>query len=185
MDDAQLTTAIEGFRTRLAAVDDWGASTPCADWDVRALVNHVVGELLWAPPLLEGKTIDEVGDRFDGDVLGDDPKAAFEAASGPFLTAAAQPGNRERTVHLSFGDFPGSEYLGQLGSDVVIHTWDLAKGADTNDRLDPELVETVYAFMAPQADAWRGAGVFADAVEVGADADTQAKLLGLTGRNPT
>ncbi len=184
MNDALLKKAVDGFRSRLSGVQDWSASTPCADWDVRALVNHVVGELLWAPPLLAGKTIAQVGDQFDGDVLGDDPKAAFDAAAGPFLAAAAQPGARERTVHLSFGDFPGSEYLGQLGSDLTIHTWDLAKGADANDRLDAELVAAVDAFLAPQVEAWQGAGVFAPPVEVGADADAQAKLLGLTGLNP-
>ena len=53
--------------------DQWGAPTPCADWDVRELVNHVAGEDLWTAPLLEGSTIEEVGDRFDGDLLGDDP----------------------------------------------------------------------------------------------------------------
>src|SRR5438067_930742 len=128
MEDALLKKGVDGFGSRLAGVDDWTASTPCRDWDVRALVNHVVGELLWAPPLLEGKTIEDVGGQFDGDVLGDDPKASFQAAVGPFLAAAAAPGARERTVHLSFGDFPGREYLNQIGSDLAIHTWDLAKG---------------------------------------------------------
>ncbi len=184
MNDELLKKAVDGFRTRLAAVDDWSASTPCTDWDVRALVNHVVGELLWAPPLLAGKTIADVGDQFEGDVLGDDPKAAFDAAAGPFLAAAAEPGARERTVHLSFGDFPGGDYLGQLGTDVTIHTWDLAKGADTNDRLDPGLVDAVTAILLPQIEMWRQPGVLEAAVEVGADADAQAKLLGMTGRNP-
>ena len=184
MDDKQLATVLEGFRTRLAGVSDWNASTPCSDWDVRALVNHIVYELLWAPPLLAGKTVAEVGDQFEGDVLGDDPGAAFESAVSGFLAAAGEPGVRDRTVHLSFGDFPGDFYLSQIGADVLIHTWDLAKGADANDRLDAGLVDTVYEFMAPQADMLAGSGVFGTPVEVGADADPQAKLLGLTGRNP-
>ena len=50
-----------------------GGATPCTEWDVRALVNHVLGEIRWAVPLFAGSTIAEVGDRFDGDLLGDDP----------------------------------------------------------------------------------------------------------------
>jgi uncharacterized protein (TIGR03086 family) len=80
-------------------------------------------------------------------------------------------------VHLSFGDVPGREYLGQLTADHVIHAWDLARGIGGDDRLDPELVEFVHDFMAPQVDQWRAAGVFGPAVDVPADADLQTKLL--------
>ncbi len=185
MDDKALGKAGEGFGDRLDGVDDhgWTAATPCTDWDVRALVNHVVGELLWIPPLLAGKTIADVGDQFDGDVLGDDPKAAFRNAVSDATAAAARPGAQDETVHLSFGDFSGADYLGQVTSDVVIHTWDLARGSGGNDGLDAGLVEDVYAFLAPQAEAWRSAGAFGPAVDVPADADTQTRLLAMAGRD--
>ena len=84
MDTALMASAIDGFEQRLGAVGatEWNAATPCDDWDVRTLVNHVVNELLWMPPLLEGKTIAEVGDRFDGDVLGSDPSASLQVGRG-------------------------------------------------------------------------------------------------------
>jgi hypothetical protein len=64
--------ASESCGQRVLAVrdDQWHAVTPCSEWDVRALVNHLVGENLWVPPLFEGKSIADVGDQFDGDVLG-------------------------------------------------------------------------------------------------------------------
>ena len=60
--------------------DQWALDTPCTEWNVRTLVNHVTVEDLWVPPLLRGATIEEIGDRFDGDQLGDDPKAAWRTA---------------------------------------------------------------------------------------------------------
>ena len=56
--------------------DQWGDATPCTDWDVRALVNHLVYEARWAPPLLEGQSLEQVGSKFDGDLLGDNPPAS-------------------------------------------------------------------------------------------------------------
>lgn len=60
--------ALFGGRLQLVGTHDWDRPTPCAEWDVRALVGHVVAEDLWTPPLLAGRTIAEIGDRFDGDV---------------------------------------------------------------------------------------------------------------------
>jgi uncharacterized protein (TIGR03086 family) len=182
---ALMADAIDGFGQRLGAVDDthWNAPTPCRDWDVRTLANHVVGELLWVSPLLEGKTIAEVGDRFDGDVLGDEPLDAWASAAADARSAASQPGAQDRTVHLSFGDVPGSEYLGQVTSDLTIHSWDLAQAVRADDRLNVALVAFVDDFLSPQIDAWRTAGAFGPALDVGPGASTQDRLLAQTGRS--
>src|SRR3954447_15472394 len=89
--------------------DQWGDATPCSDWDVRALVNHLVYEARWAPPLLEGATIAEIGDRFDGDLLGADPKATFDEARAAVGASIEAPGTLDGTVHLSYGDTPAPE----------------------------------------------------------------------------
>jgi uncharacterized protein (TIGR03086 family) len=177
--------SVEDFGQRVMAIGagDWAQPTPCADWSVRDLVRHLVYEELWAPPLLAGATVAEIGDRFEGDILGDDPQVAWKEAAAAAL-AAATDDSLGRTVHLSFGDFPGREYLGQLTADHVIHAWDLARGIGADERLAPDLVQFVYDFMVPQAEQWAAAGVFAPAVSVPDDADVQTKLLALTGRTP-
>jgi uncharacterized protein (TIGR03086 family) len=177
--------SVEGFGQRVMAIgpDDWQRATPCSEWNVRDLVRHLVYEELWAPPHLAAATIADVGDRFEGDILGDDPQVAWKEAAAAAL-APVSAGVLDRTVHLSFGDFPGRDYLGQLTADHVIHSWDLARGINGDDRLDPELVEFVYAFMEPQAEQWAAAGVFSPPVEVPSDADLQSRLLALTGRRP-
>ena len=139
---AMFRRAVEEFDARVRQIGDhqWQAATPDEDWAVRDLVNHVVGEDLWAPPLLAGSTIAEVGDRFDGDVLGADPKAAWAAASAGAVRAVEEDGAMDRIVHLSFGDFPGREYTLQLFADHLIHAWDLARAIGADERLDAGLV---------------------------------------------
>ncbi|HZA87141.1 MAG TPA: TIGR03086 family metal-binding protein, partial [Acidimicrobiales bacterium] len=127
------------FVSRLDTVGDkWSAPTPCSDWDVRALVNHIAYEDLWTVPLMEGATIAEVGDRFEGDLLGDDPVAAARAAADAATIAAASGLVAGRTVHLSFGDTPAEEYAYQLAADHLIHGWDLAAATGGDRRFDPE-----------------------------------------------
>jgi uncharacterized protein (TIGR03086 family) len=176
--------SVAEFGTRVDQISDdqWGSSTPCDEWDVRALVNHIVGEDLWAPPLLHGSTIAEVGDRFDGDVLGDDPKRAWKQASEDALAVVAEPGALDRTTHLSSGDTPASEYVNQLFADHLIHAWDLARAIGADDRLDPELVDACAQWFTAMEDAYRSGGSIAERPPVPDDADAQTRLLAMFGR---
>jgi uncharacterized protein (TIGR03086 family) len=171
-----------GERVRAVADDQWHLPTPCSEWDVRALVNHMTSENLWTTPLFEGKTVAEVGDRYDGDVLGDDPKGGWEASARAAEAAVGDAGAMERTVHLSFGDFPGREYTMQLLADLVIHCWDLARAIGADERLDSELVEQVAAWFEPAEAGYRTAGAIGPRVEVPPDADPQTRLLAAFGR---
>ena len=178
--------SVEEFGSRVEAIaaEQWHLPTPDTDWDVSALVNHLVSEDLWAPPLLAGLTIAEVGDRFEGDLLGDDPKAAWKAAAHDALAAAGEDGVLSRTVHVSSGDISAAEYIGQLTADHTIHAWDLARAIGADEELDPDLVELSFAVLAPEVDQWRDFGVFGPRVEVPPGATRQAELLALTGRSP-
>jgi len=162
--------------------DQWYGPTPCSDWNVRALVNHLVYENRWSLDLVAGKTVEEVGDRHDGDLLGENPKAAWRQSLDDSLAAFAPADTLDRTVHLSFGDFPGREYLAQLTSDLAVHAWDLAKAIGDDDALDAELVSFVWDMWSPHEDMVRGSGVFGDAVAVSDDADQQTRLLAFLGR---
>ncbi|GAA2831570.1 TIGR03086 family metal-binding protein [Kitasatospora sp. CM 4170] len=170
-----------GERVRLIAPDQWDAPTPCVDWSVRDLVNHLTSEQLWVPELLMGSTISEVGSRFDGDVLGSDPVGAWTAAAEAARTAFEVPGASELTVHLSFADVSGQYYLDQLTADAVVHTWDLAEGIGNRTRLPAGLVEYALGEYAGYGDL-SGSGLFDPPVPVPEDAGPQTRLLALTGR---
>src|SRR5689334_14581662 len=99
--------------------DAWQSPTPCVQWNVRQLVNHVVGEQAWVTPLFAGRTVADVGTALDGDLLGDDPTAAWHHHSGEAHAALAEPGAVGRTVHLSYGDESAVNYVDQLTFDAL------------------------------------------------------------------
>jgi uncharacterized protein (TIGR03086 family) len=175
--------AVESWQRFVDGVgaDQWDLPTPCTDWDVRALVNHVVGEERWTGPLLDGMTIAEVGDRFDGDLLGADPQAAGRTAAAESAAAVADKLDGIDTVHLSYGDEDPGEYVHQLAADHLIHGWDLAAATGGDTKLDPELVKEVADWFADREELYRSAGAVGARTE--SSGDPQSDLLAAFGRD--
>jgi uncharacterized protein (TIGR03086 family) len=185
LDVAELhARSCQDFAALVATIgpEQWDAPTPCSEWDVRGLVGHVVSEDLWTVPLFEGRTIAEVGDRFDGDVLGDDPAAVCRSAAEEAVAAVSEPGALERTVHLSFGDTPAEEYAWQLFADHLIHGWDLAVSIGAGTRLDPDLVTACTSWFAANEELYRTAGVIGPRADTAVGEDPQTELLAAFGR---
>jgi uncharacterized protein (TIGR03086 family) len=169
-------------RVQLVGDDQWELPTPCTEWNVHQLVNHIVYEDRWTAPLMRGSSLAEVGDRFDGDLLGPRPKDVWSEASREALDSVEEEGALGRTVNLSSGRTPASEYVGQLASDHLIHAWDLARAIGADEKLDPDLVDWLYEEAAPLEDELKSYGVYGDKVEVSAGSDPQTKLLAVFGR---
>jgi uncharacterized protein (TIGR03086 family) len=176
------TIALLDDRIRGTRDDQWALPTPCAEWSVRDLVNHVVGEVRWMPPLLDGVTIAEVGTQLDGDLLGTDPIAAWTSARDVALEAA-RTATEETVVGLSSGPTPAPEYLRQVGADLLIHAWDLAVATGTELPFDNDLTTTTIHWFADVEDAYRTAGGIGPRPEVQPDADAQTRLLAMFGRS--
>ncbi|MFF1558315.1 TIGR03086 family metal-binding protein [Streptomyces sp. NPDC058279] len=172
-----------GERVRVVTDEQWGAPTPCTEWTVRDLVNHVTGEQLWVPPLVtEGRTVEDVGDALSGDLLGDDPVVAWDRASVAAHSAFAAPGALDKTVKLSYGPARGSAYCSELTADCVVHAWDLSRAIGADDRMPDDLVEFSLKEVMPYADALAPSGMYAEPLEVPPGADAQTRLLALLGR---
>jgi uncharacterized protein (TIGR03086 family) len=162
----------------------WSAPTPCADWDVRALVNHVVNEDRWTVPIFAGRTVQEVGGQFDGDLLGSDPLGNATDAAKQAEAAVSEPGAMQRTVHLSFGDFPADEYLRQLLADHLVHGWDLAVAIGADATLDPAALRSCADWFAEREDLYRQGGAIGPRVPLDPSASEQDRLLAAFGRDP-
>ncbi|MGW6708819.1 TIGR03086 family metal-binding protein [Streptomyces sp. NPDC054956] len=189
MPDPLLDTHAEALRLfggLVHAVKDtqWDAPTPCTDWSVRDLVNHVTAEQLWIPPLVtDGRTVEDIGSTFNGDVLGTDPGAAWDTASAAAHAAFEIPGALEKTVKLSYGPALGSAYCSELTADCVVHAWDLARAIGADERLPDGLVEFSIKEVMPYADGLAASGMYAAPLEVPAGANAQTRLLALLGRD--
>lgn len=178
-----------GRRVRATGADQLGDPTPCTEWSVRDLINHLVVEQLWVPPLLAGQSTADVGDRLDGDQLaaagldsGTSLAAIWYRAATGAHSAFSVAGALDGEVELSYGPSPAADYLAEMIADLVIHAWDLARALGTDEHLDPELVAIVDEVSAPQADRIAASGVFAEPVPVPDDADRQTTLLARFGR---
>jgi uncharacterized protein (TIGR03086 family) len=176
--------ALRHTRDYVAGVgaSQWSEPSVCDGWSVRELTNHVVSGNFWVPELVGGKTIDEVGDRLDGDVLGDDPTATYDASADVAAAAFQGPGAMEAPVAVSYGPVPGSVYCGHRFVDVLIHGWDVAVSTGQDATLPSDLVEACWAVVEPELDELTGSGMFGTRVDVGPDADRQTGLLAVLGR---
>jgi uncharacterized protein (TIGR03086 family) len=160
----------------------WHAGTPCDGWDVRTLLNHLVAGNLWAAELGAGASIEDVGTRFDADVLGRDPAASYATSAAAAAATFRKPGALDAPCAVSYGPVPGSVYAGHRFLDVFLHGWDLAVATGQDTQLDPGLMRACRAVIEPQVAAFRAAGALGDEQPVPADASDQQRFLAMLGR---
>jgi len=174
--------SLASTRTFVAGIgaDQWTRPTPCDEWDVRQLLDHVIVGNWWAAELASGRTIAEVGDRLDGDHTGPDPLAAYDASAEAAARAFEAPGALDAPCAVSYGPVPGSVYAGHRFIDVLIHGWDLAVATGQDDVLDAALVDACWHEVQPQLVALHESGMFGSS-STHPD-DPQCRLLAALGR---
>jgi uncharacterized protein (TIGR03083 family) len=152
--------ACDGFARVAGAVrpDQWERPTPCAEWDARALVEHVIGfhEVLLLRPM---------GVRAHRPRT--DPAARWAATQRALFEALTEP----------------VDVLPALSTDVLVHTWDLARAVGLPPDLDPELCASAYDAVRAH-ELPRDTGMFEAARPVDADADAATRLIAFYGRDP-
>lgn len=161
---------------------DFQRPTPDTEWDAKTLANHMLYELSWIPDMLAGKTIEAVGDAYNGDLIGEDPATRWNRAASRALEAV-KTCDMDATAHLSYANVPNHDYLRQASGDLFIHSWDLAAALGLDRTLDPEIAQIIYAAVKPRIAGMQASGLFHAPLEVSDDADIQTKLLALFGRD--
>ena len=161
--------------------DQLGLATPCADWDVRALLNHTVGAAQMFHDAAQGKPFEMA--RFATDLIGDDPAAAYDQAAAQLRGAVGKPGVLDQTWTMPFGTVPGAIAIAIATVEAEQHGWDVAKATAQLVDFDPELAEAALAnarMMPP--DQARQPGVFGPEVSCSAGAPVHDSLAAFLGR---
>ena len=163
---------------------DLGKATPCTEWSVRAVLNHVTGGATMFAECVEGGSVpdDRLGQLMGGDNLGDDYKGAFHAASDRARAAFSTDGALEKIVKLPFGEMPGGVALNIAIMDVMTHAVDMAKA--TGQTIDDEEILQTALEVGRQliTDDFRMPGVFDAEQPAPPNASTADKLLAFAGR---
>ncbi|MFF1909781.1 TIGR03086 family metal-binding protein [Kitasatospora sp. NPDC058218] len=168
---------------RAAPEERWSAPTPCREWDVRALVNHLAAQHLWVCQAVAGYTPEQIGHRFAGDVLGRNPVGVWTMAVNTAVRALNQPGAPDLLVHLPYGVRDLGGFARELTAETVVHGWDLARALGESGRLPRDAARYAFAEFQGYRDL-AGTGQFDPPRTAAPGAEAQERLLALTGRDP-
>jgi uncharacterized protein (TIGR03086 family) len=162
---------------------DLAASTPCTEWSVKDLINHITaGGTMFAVSAEQGDIPPDVMATLAGDVLGDDYKAAWRASSQRAVAAFADPGVMEKMVKLPFGEMPAGVALNIAVFDVATHATDLARA--TGQKVEDEGVLEDALAMGKQmiGPEMRSPGLFDAEQPIADDAPVADRLQAFAGR---
>jgi uncharacterized protein (TIGR03086 family) len=163
-----LTRGLDQLEDLLRAVgpDDLGRPTPCSDWTVADLVDHVVQTPGKFASMVRGEQVDWTSPT----TRADDPLAAYQENARALRAALAENPDPQ----------PGIDWQ---CAELAVHTWDLASALGrSTDTLDPEVAERGRAFMlASLTDDIRDPA-FRREVPAPAGADAYTRIAAFAGR---
>ena len=188
MDDLQaLRFATLEFSRRLDTVgpDGWPAPSPCAEWTVRDVCDHLVGGNRFAVMVLSGADWRSALETVRGSDFSGDPKAAFAESAERQIAAFEAPGALDRTLSHPAGPMSGRDFVGYRVLDLVVHSWDVARGSGGDEWIEQDLAERAFGVLSGDGAAAEG-GFFGPGPSgtVGPQAPVQQRLLDLSGRRP-
>ena len=156
------------------AADKLDAPTPCDDWNVKTLMNHMLDTQRYFLGSARGADTPPPSPN-PPELIGDDPAADFDATCAEVLSAYRAPGVIEKT----------GPSLGIAFSDQLLHAWDLAKASAQDTTMPEGLPEAAFEMIHGRFTEDQRKGVFKPEVDVPPDASAQDKLLAYTGRKPS
>ena len=182
-----LTSALDASYSQTAGLvahfgdGDLAAPSPCAGWDVRALLNHLLGTTWMFTLVNNGLAAGEDA----GDVIGADPLLAVTTAAKENVASWGRPGSFEGELSYPFGTFPAQGAAMINLGEVVVHNWDVAQATGRELEIDPAVGQMLYDWATSiPLDAFRDHGAFGPEVALPASAPIVARLIGLLGRHP-
>ncbi|HLI73653.1 MAG TPA: TIGR03086 family metal-binding protein [Acidimicrobiales bacterium] len=176
----ELATQFAGDKVKQVTAADLAKPTPCSEFDVRALLNHMIGGLgMLTTAARGGKALIPEGDQF-----GEDPGRDYDERRQALVAALREPGVYDRNWEMPFGSLAG-QMMGAIAfMEHVTHGWDVAKATGQNTDIPPALVSECVDVVTPMDAMLRMPGVCGPAVAVPDDASPQDKFVAFMGRRP-
>ncbi|MGQ0842165.1 TIGR03086 family metal-binding protein [Actinokineospora sp.] len=165
--------------------DQFDLPTACADWDVRALANHVTH---WAAVVSERTAhklpVPTDGSEVEGtDYTAGDWPAFFTARLDRAVEAWGLPGAWDGETTMA-GDMTPAGTIGlMLLGELVVHGWDLAIATGQDFPVDDDVAEAALRGTEQWAEQAREYGVFGAEIAAPADATPLHKVLAMSGRD--
>lgn len=197
--ESEMPDPVEMFRKTTLRVREIVASveqsqaqypTPCSEWDVRGILNHLIGGLEFTAGCIAGNPPDIRVAEADSSYI-DEPDIAmlieaYHTLLDRVLQSGSEPGALDGIVSTPyFGEMPVSQIFIGTTMDQLIHGWDLAKATGQDTTLDAGLVEFAYGMLSSGfAEMGRQAGFIGPEVAIPEDGSPQDKLIAYMGRQP-
>jgi uncharacterized protein (TIGR03086 family) len=179
-----------GARTRAIREEQWDAPTPDTEWSVANLVDHLLDEQRWVPPLMHGHDLDAAAKIVAGAAStrgsassATEAAALWDDVARASVEAFGEPDALARDVALSRGPTPAVRYIVEMIFDLIVHSWDLGKAIGYAGVLPQDAAAFLYEQVKAMGDLSE-TGMFDKPVVVPDNACTMDKLIALTGRDP-
>ena len=161
--------ALAGFDAVIENAGEWDSPSPCEGWTARDVVKHVTD--------IHTVMAQRLGEIPSGE--------GWPASRDAALRALAKPGALDEVIDVpNGGEMAAGRFVNVVTTDVLVHTWDLARAFGTTAPLDPELVERAHNAAIPMDELIRSSGMFGPRIDIADDADPQSKMLAFFGRDP-
>jgi uncharacterized protein (TIGR03086 family) len=172
---AHTSTIVNGVKA-----DQLSSSTPCSEFDVRLLLNHMIGGL----EMLREAASGGAAAMPEGDQFGDNPGGTYEERRAKLIDTIRGEGALDRTWKMPFGELPGQMMASIAFVEHVTHGWDLAKATGQDTTIPEDLLNESLEVVTPMDAMWRMPGVCGPKVDVPADASKTDQFAGFMGRQP-
>lgn len=180
IDRIERATAFAGEKVEHVAPSDMSRPTPCSEFDVRALLNHMIGNLGMLTVAAEGakSTLPE------GDQFGSDPAGTYAERRNALLVALRTAGVLDRNWEMPFGSMPGQMMAGIAFMEHLTHGWDVAKASGQDTSMPADLVSECMELVTPMDALLRTPGICGPAISVPENSSSQDTFIAFMGRTP-
>jgi uncharacterized protein (TIGR03086 family) len=173
----QIIPTLQALVARITP-DQLDAATPCANFTVTGVLEHMIGGASMFAPAFRGEPAAASAAAPAGT-----PQEQFRAAMTDLLASVHAPGAQERTIASPFGEVPGSMFARYVAFDGLVHGWDLAMATGQAYAPDPAIVAEVDGFVRQLLQPeMRDGDTFAAETEAPADASPLERVIAFSGR---